>query len=67
MPRRHFVCQNTLVDHRAFESELGPMSDSKEFVLDRVARAETDGSPPQKLPSTAIYCHLGIAKPLSPL
>ena len=39
---------------------------SKEFIVDRVARGETARSPSQKLPSTAIYCHFGAAKPLRP-
>ena len=39
---------------------------SKEFVVDCVARGETAGSPSQKLPSTAIYCHELAATPLRP-
>jgi hypothetical protein len=40
---------------------------AKEFVVDRIARGETDRRPSQKLPSTAIYCDFGAAKPLRSL
>ena len=39
---------------------------SKKLVVDRIARGATAGRPSQKLPPTAIYCHFGAAKPLSP-
>ncbi len=40
---------------------------SKEFVVECIERGEMPRSPSQKLPSTAIYCHFGAAKPLSPM
>ena len=41
---------------------------AKEFVVNRVSwRPRRTGDLAQKLPSTAIYCHFGAAKPLSPL
>jgi hypothetical protein len=39
---------------------------SKKLVVEGIARGATDGRPFQKLPPTAIYCHFGAAKPLSP-
>ena len=61
-PRRH----NTMVDQQTVGSELGQASHPKEFVVDGNARGETAGSPSQKLPSTAIYCHFVAAKSLRP-
>ena len=54
IPRRRFVC-------------LCTRQPPKEIVVDRVARGEAVGDLPQKLPSTAIYCHFGAAKSLGPI
>ncbi len=43
---------------------FGLRQPSKEFVFECIKMRETARSPTQKLPSTAIYCHLIAAKPL---
>ncbi len=45
---------------------LGSVSPPKELIVGRVARGRGSPGPSQKLPSTAIYCHLVAAKPLRP-
>ena len=62
-PRRHL----TMVDHHAVESKLDYVNYPKEFVVARVSAGRDGRRPSQKLPSTAIYCHLVAAKPRHPL
>ncbi len=61
-PRRH----NTTVDHKAVEVRTWVGRPSREFIVDRVAQGKSAGSPSQKLPSTAIYCHFAAAEPVRP-
>jgi hypothetical protein len=46
---------------------VGLRQPPKEFVVDRIVGGRDGRRPSQKLPSTAIYCHFGAAKPLSPM
>ena len=55
----------TIEDYgRSAVREFGLRQPSKEFVFECIKMRETARSPTQKLPSTAIYCHLIAAKPL---
>ena len=68
------ACRIAVTSRRAGRSRPAHLAErtwlrqpSKEFVVECIERGEMPRSPSQKLPSTAIYCHFGAAKRLSPM
>ena len=49
------------------ESEIGFVRQPKKLVVECVSRGEMARCPSQKLPPTAIYCHLCAANPVRPI
>jgi hypothetical protein len=61
-PRRH----KTVVKSQVVENKPGVVSRFENSLSIASGAGEKSWGPSQNLPSTAIYCHFGAAKPLSP-